>query len=800
MQKNSRYDYDDMILQVVHAMEVYDDLRYTLQEKYLYIMVDEFQDTNPAQLRILHNLTDSPVHDGAPNLLAVGDDDQAIYGFQGADISNILTFADQYPRTQRIVLTDNYRSGEAILQASRAVIIQGGDRLERRLPDIDKQLTPHHKGSGNVQFVEAPTIMGERHWVATSIAQRIAEGVSPSSIAVLARQHDDLKQLLPYFSRYNVTVRYEHQDNALDQPPIKALELLARVVTGIAYGRHDEVNALLPELLSHPAWHIPPYSLWELSITAHEARLPWVGVMPGTPQLKNILDWLVVMARDAAHLGVEELVDRLIGRPIDAGGGPFYEYYFGAEALKKNPSAYLDYLSALRVIRSQLADFRPGEGIVLLSFIEFIDMHRRLGTVITVPRVGVSLDTPAVSLLTAHKSKGMEFDIVYIVNAVDSTWGQTVRSHGSSLSYPENLPLSPGGSTPDERLRLFYVAMTRARDELTISYSATNDKNKATLRADFLVDSPIAPTILPEPSFDEQVEAAEIAWYEPLRRPTRELKELLAPRLESYKLSATDLTSFLDVVNGGPQGFLLNKLLRFPQATSPAAAYGNAVHKALQQAHVHVLATGEQKPLEDILHDFEIALARERIDPNDQVIALEKGSDQLPVFLAAPSTQFSANQKTELPFSHQGTRLGEVALTGKLDVITIDHEAKTIIVTDYKTGRPPLSWKASTDYEKHKLHKYRQQLLFYKILIEGSRDFRGYTVTEGRLAFVQPTNRGDVITLTMEFDPAELERTKKLIRAVGTRIIALDLPDSSAYPSSLEGVIKFENDLIDGNA
>lgn len=130
MQEAELYDYDDMILRVVHALEVFDALRFTLQEKYQYIMVDEFQDTNLAQMRILANLTNNPVQGDMPNIMVVGDDDQAIYSFQGADVSNILSFQTMYPRAVLIPLVDNYRSGAVILDAARDIIIQGSDRLE----------------------------------------------------------------------------------------------------------------------------------------------------------------------------------------------------------------------------------------------------------------------------------------------------------------------------------------------------------------------------------------------------------------------------------------------------------------------------------------------------------------------------------------------------------------------------------------------------------------------------------------------------------------------------------------------
>ena len=101
-------------------------------------------------------------------------------------------------------------------------------------------------------------------------------------------------------------------------------------------------------------------------------------------------------------------------------------------------------------------------------------------------------------------------------------------------------------------------------------------------------------------------ETVELRWYQPLVHPlTPSMRELLQPRLENYKLNATHLSNFLDLSRGGPESFIISDLLKFPQAPTPAGAYGSAVHTALQRAHAHTLATGEQKPHEDILKDFE---------------------------------------------------------------------------------------------------------------------------------------------------------------------------------------------------
>lgn len=147
MQEHALYDYDDMILCATHALEVFDDLRYSLQEQYQYILVDEFQDTNDVQMRLVWNLTNNPVTEGRPNLMVVvGDDDQAIYRFQGANLSNILDFTTRYRDVKVITLTDNYRSDAAILQLARQVITRGASGSK---PASTSQKTPHSAPRGD---------------------------------------------------------------------------------------------------------------------------------------------------------------------------------------------------------------------------------------------------------------------------------------------------------------------------------------------------------------------------------------------------------------------------------------------------------------------------------------------------------------------------------------------------------------------------------------------------------------------------------------------------------------------------
>lgn len=805
MEQANLYDYDDMILNVVHGMETQPDLRFNLQEKYHYIMVDEFQDTNLAQLRILFGLTDNPANEGAPNVMAVGDDDQAIYSFQGADINNIHRFREQYPSTSLITLKDNYRSTQQVIQHAREVISQGEGRLESTIEQLDKSLTAHTSSkSGDVSLHELPSANDERAWIAESIAGRLAAGEDAADITVIARQHNELVELLPYLYHHDILVNYERRDNVLDIPVVQAIELIARIAVALHERRLDEADSLLPELLAHPAFAYAPELVWRTSITSYRNHLTWMEVMATTPAFVPLHAWLIGLASRVPNDTIETTIDAIIGVPTDVTGedvntfvSPLYQHYFGQRALEETPDAYLVALEALRTIRGKLRDYHAGDTLHITDFLEFVRMHRQMGSTLTSIRRNSDHTRGAINLMTAHKSKGLEFTTVYIIGAVDTKWGERVRSRSRLISYPENLPISPVGSLYDERLRLFFVAMTRAKSNLVISYATMSSNGRSDLAASFLVGTTLTTlTVSATQSLESIVRQAELAWHDTLtREPTRTMRELLAPQLETYKLSSTHLNNFIDITHGGPATFLMNNLLRFPQAKSPNASYGTAIHSTLQRAHNHLVATGDKRPIEDILGDFERELREQHLSDADHALFSKKGVDSLGTFLHANYDSFTETQKTELSFANQSVVVGDARLTGSLDLVDID--GNRIIVTDYKTGKPSKSWKGSADYEKVKLHKYKQQLMFYQLLIEHSRDYHNYEYAGGVLQFVEPDQAGHIHALETTFTLEELTRFKQLIAAVWKCITTLELPSITEFESNYKGVLAFEQHLID---
>lgn len=803
LSERSLFDYDDMILSVIQACESHPELRANLQEQFQFIMVDEFQDTNLAQLRLLFNLTSE--NDDNPNIMAVGDDDQAIFSFQGADVGNIQRFRQHYHGPKIIVLTDNYRSAENILTSARQVITQGSDRLENTIDGLSKQLTAHADSQGSrVEIQEFSSASEERAGVAKQIAELIKSGEKPEKITIIARHHKELIEILPYLYRENIAVNYERHDDILEQDIIQILDKLARVIVAIHQNELSLANSLLPEIIAHPAFGFSTSDIWKLSLHAYKNRQLWLESLLANSTFKEFGEWLLDRAKDVPNLPLEEQLDNLLGLTVDnkddnTSTSSIANFYFLPKKLEKNPDTYLTTLESLRTLRQKLRDRITDKNPTLEDFLEFIDLHISTKTRLTQIRPHASSIRGAINLMTAHKSKGLEFPHVFVVGAIDSAWGEKVRTRSRLIRYPANLQLQPAGATYDERLRLFFVAMTRAKNTLTMTYSQTNDSGSDTIIASFLTNH--MPTIIPAiENPTEQIEIAKTSWSERLTSPiTPELKDLLAPNLETYKLSVTHLNNFLDVSRGGPQNFLLNNLLHFPAAKNSAAAYGTAIHSSLQQAHCLLNADHQLPSIEQILQFFQKSLEDQHLPADDFQLYLDKGQSALTTFINTKASDFHDTDLAELDFSNQGVIIGEAKLTGKLDVVDIDKQNKTIFVTDYKTGKPSHSWKGSADYEKIKLHKYRQQLMFYQLLVESSRDYSNFTFTGGRLQFVEPDMKtGDILSLEDTFSREELIEFTQLIEIIWRKITALDLPDISGYSADYKGMLQFENDLLTG--
>lgn len=802
MEKNRVYDYDDMILQLGQKLESEKELLYTLQEQYQYLLVDEFQDTNGAQMRILHKLTENPVFEGRPNIMTVGDDDQAIYRFQGADISNILDFDKNYRDVVTVSLTDNYRSSKNILEHARNVITQGEERLENSLK-INKNLTPHHvPKESEVTLVKAETPSHEFSIVAEHISTKIKKGdAKPSDFAVIARGHADIRDFLPHLSNKKIPFSYEQNDNILHEPSVKLTLKIAELLQAITRDNPKNSDTLLPEILSHECFKISRLKLFELSVESYKTKTSWLEIMLNDEYLHSLGEAFISIAFNSQEQSLQATLDQLLGsEAVQLSNGsfvmPLKNFFFSADKLEKDPEAYLIHLQSLETLVKHYERYSGKQMTSLKDFVNYVKNVEKAGLNLRRNQSADELEG-GIQIITAHGSKGLEFKNVYILNAVDEIWGEKSRGRSMRLSYPENMPIGLSGDRLDEKIRLFYVAMTRVKNDLHISYPEVSHSSKSVFKLSFLETDKWQEETSTKRTIPQVINNVEVSWRDNIIPVKTELKKAIRPLLKNYKLSPTHLNNFIDITEGGPRFFLLQNLLHFPSALHPSAAMGSSIHTALRKAHQHMVLNHASKPIEDIIYDFRKDLESRQIPKDDFEFQLKKGSDALQAFLDSPQPNFTESDISERDFRPIAINVGEANITGIIDCLRIDRVNKTIDIVDYKTGKSMSSWKGKSDYEKIKLHKYRQQLLFYKLMIESTPEFRGYKVKNAELSFVEPDSSGNINSLKIDWDKDELARFSKLINLVWQKIMAGEFVDTSKYESSYKGVISFEKDLLD---
>ncbi len=792
MYKKGLYDFSDMILDTIKVLEENDSLRYDLQEKYQYILVDEFQDTSGVQMRLLKNLTIDEPH-GKPNVCVVGDDDQAIYRFQGAEISNILNFKSIYEDVKVITLKKSYRSGQEILDASKKVIERGDERLEASLEEVDKDLVSgKNDSSGQIEAKIFQTKQEEYSYVVKKVKELISKGISPDEIAVMGRKHKILKEAAGFFTDSGIPVYAERKVNVLKNEVIEQIIEIIRFSVYLLEGDKYKADELLPNILSYPFWNLSRNKIWKLARNAHKKRISWLEEMENDKELRKILGFLTDLSKKAKYKPVDEILDMVIGNKKADYTSPLKEYYFSNENLKENPTEYFKFLSALKKFSDEFRSYKEGEKLLAEDLLVFVDRHKDNNLAINDNNPLIT-DSDAVSLITSHSAKGREFEAVFVLNCQHEIWGKGRRM--SKLPLPSNIPVERAGENKDDQLRLFYVTLTRAKRFLTITSHKKKENGRGYSPLEFI--DHLKPEKEKMKVTHKELEASRNSFYHPPFNAKE--KDLLKPLVKDYMISATGLNKYLNVADEGPQSFLQDTLLRFPSKKPVAAAYGTAVHKTMGQIYNYLKIEDGFPKIDFILNSFERFLEAERLSDRDFQKYLEKGKESLKSFCKEKKESFSKDDLIEKNFRNQGVVVNDHQLTGKIDKITKNEDGK-IQVFDFKTGKPLEKWGQSGKYNKIKSWKYKNQLIFYKILVEKSTDFIGSTVSEGFLEFVEPDDDNKIITLSLEIKKEDVERLKRLITIVGNRIKNLNFSTEESYnKKSIKEIEKFEDYLLKNN-
>lgn len=776
------YDYADMLIEVIGQLEQQPAMLADVQERYQYILVDEFQDSNAAQMRLAHLISSNPAAEGKPNLMAVGDDDQSIYKFQGAELNNMLGFRRTYKTADLIVLEENFRSSQTVLDTARDVIELAADRLVKREKDISKNIVAVKEPEvpGTIRHDSYPSKEHQYYDVARDIRQR-RQDQPGQSIAVLAGQHESLRAVAAELHRLEVPVQYEQQRNILEHEAVAQLTGLCEIVQGIVGGDETAVNAHIAGVLGHQLWDIDPLKLWHLAVD-NRFNPHWLDSLlkHSDKKISSFGHWLVWLAAQARAVPMPVLFDYMIGlRESESFVSPFKEYFI---AERPAESAYIEALSAVQRLRGVVGEFGVGRQASLADFVAFIRLHQENDLIITDESIFVSAPD-AVQLLSVHKAKGLEFDIVYILDATESHWRPRRRGRGG----PANLPLRPYGDDMDDYVRLMYVALTRARHSIFVSSYRFDGAGEDIVASPLIANLPLNNIETGGPAETAATLETAVRWPE---LATRDAHMVLAPILEDFSLNVTGLINFLDVIRGGPAYFRERNLLRLPAARTIPLAFGDAIHSALELAQRQV-NSGDFN-LGSIKMHFETRLKAEPILPDELerwiphgTALLDKLFDQQLIVLPE---QGMPEQKL------QGVDIGGALLGGKLDHVIQD--GNEILISDYKTGAPLTSLFSKAKGQQIKIWKHKTQLIFYALLAGQHPLYRGQNIT-CRMLYLEAA---EATGLSRAYRPSkeEIDRLGAVARAVYQKIIAYDLPDTSAYKPDITGILQFEQDLLDG--
>lgn len=747
-----RYDFEDMVMEVVSALEKDKKLLLRLQEEFLYILADEHQDANASQNTLLEQL--GSFHE-SPNLFVVGDEKQAIFRFQGATLENFMYFKKRFPDARLIALTESYRSGQPILDAAHALVSAAATAEWQPVALTSKAAV----AKCGIELREFSNGAFEKAWVASEVERIVKEGVEPSEIAVLYRTNDEAHDIAAAIEAKGVPVSIESGQNALLDADIRRFLTLLHAVAH--FGDDEALTAAMHlnfvEIEPLDAYKITRHARRNDCLVADVLRSQGELKKAGVEQPKTAGEFYAKLLKLSRMGGsVPYIVERLLE---DSG---FITYAIKSPHVVELMEKIAGFTRDVEVLAAADPDYTIRQ---LADHIDLLEEHR-----VPVRKENRNASRAgAVRLMTAHRSKGLEFVYVFIVNVADGVWGG--RRERSLFSLPQGAAV---GSDEDER-RLLYVALTRAKQAVFVSYAKESASGTERLRSRLLED--IRPELL-DPKETERFEKKAVSATSVKTRRTQRahgpdatyLRELFVEQ----GLSVTALNNYLQC----PWQYFYSSLLRVPISPTKEMIFGTASHAALKR-FFETRARGKKGGKVQLLAWFDEAMERVALSRSQRVEVKERGHAFLDGWYDAWHASWPKETKSEykitveLPLknSGKGTPPSTLRLRGDLD--KLEFSGSTVNVVDYKTGQPKTR-NAIQGKTKSDTGDYWRQLVFYKLLL----DLEGrHVMKTGELDFLQPDKSGKYHKERFDISNSDVEALKGEVARVAGEIWNLDYWD-----------------------
>lgn len=717
-------DYDDIIFELVLALGRDELLLRLIQEKFLYLLIDEHQDTNDAQNLIIKMIAD---FFETPNVFIVGDEKQAIFRFQGASVENFLKFEKTWPDMKTISLSDNYRSHQHILDASFSMIENNyaeGEHAKLRIPLVSGA----KHAVKPIDIVDADTVTDAEAYLFNELKKVEKMG---KSVAVIVKKNREIDRLVALGERTGVPISAERSVDIFSHPVGVLFFSLMEAV------RNPLDTEALGKTLVAGLWDFDfakaVEALKELKKGNAERVVPHIRAL--TQLRKEMLtdsplSFLISLANTSG------LTKLLVNDPL------YIEVYRGVidlaeKLMKQNDIADSETLFKL------LSDYR------LSAEKKFIKMT-----------VGVSGGN--IRAMTAHGSKGLEFDYVFIPYATDDSWLSGKR--GNSFVLPVAGKVSEDDEVRDAR-RLFYVALTRAKEHLVLITPAEDAGGEILEPLRFLseIDTNfVSRSGAPEAEKDILLESVSLAGNEKRNKVVEYAKQVISEK----GLSVTALNHFVAC----PQTFLFKSILKLPEAPNMSSEKGNAMHLACDRVWKESEDERTEKNIhaviEQAIQDSVGGSMLSETDKKAVIKELHKNAPAVakclhPHFHTPGEVSSESWEESEYVSSYEGEAI-PIRLHGKLDAVV--QQPDQVLVFDYKTKKK-MSENEIRGNTQSSDGGYFRQLVFYKMLLASNAKSKGKNIIPS-LVFLTPDDKGICHSQSLEILDSDIEEVKKNIDAL----------------------------------
>ena len=683
-----------LMTEAVELLQKDEKLRGALQRRFRHVLVDEFQDTNIAQLRLLELITAPP-----RNIVAVGDNDQAIYRFRGASFGSFKLFLQRFAGWKegqdstrfRVLLQENYRSTPNILRVATQVISHNETSA-----DFPKKILNASKPEGErVRIAELENQKDEAVWVAGEIERGHRAGVRWRDYAVLYRQHAHRDLLVEELSRRRIPFVIGRL-SILDHPLVRDVLAYLRVIAR----PYDDVSCA--RILAVSAWGLHPADLVRLAERAKKERKALYDVLqarqgelpfdPAPAALDDLLAYLGEQRRTMRRRTAREILSDL---------SEWLEVY---QRASEGERKYLARLAEFAKEWEPKSDTR-----LLPEFLEYLDYYQQANGMIALED-----DSPgdAVQLMTVHGAKGLEFPQVFVLRVNFRSFPATERT--PLFEFPAELikeELPQGDYHTQEERRLFYVALTRAETRLTITTITEKRGRVPTFIEDILMDPAIkrrdvlqiGPKVgAPDPARNPSRGQLEEGLLFPVSGPAK-IFSRIADWAETYhplvpeplRLSPSSVSGYRSC----PQRFLFEKLWSIEGDAKATLTFGRVVHTTIKRV-VAEMKKRNKLPFEEVKRIYEAEWSALGYEDDYQEQEYKKdGLEQLKVFHA--SLLESLPEILEQEKSFELDLENNVIVTGRIDQINSlgGKGGKDVEIVDYKTGKPKKDSEAKKDLQ-----------------------------------------------------------------------------------------------------